>query len=673
MQVVWYAWPTSVFAAAGLTYWLYRTLWGKGATWKVAAILRFLALFFLFFWIFNPSWEGETESSQRAVWQVYADVSSSDSAEVTRVVNNLKNQTSNVNNVQFKFWAFSDAVVPYENRDSLNSQVSRVDKVNQHISRLRSPSKLAMVITDGIVNSGQSVLNSSGSKQRAEIPVFTIGVGDTNVYPDLELGSILANKSVFSGNKTEIEIKARALKAIGNIAKLSLNVGGKEVLLEKWGITQFNQVKSWKTNISPPINEGVFWLEAKLEPVTNEKNTVNNTLRIPIEVKKDIKKIHFVYGETHPDIGVLKRALAGQKQYEIKTYSEREGLDLSADVYVLHGVKSRTLLKQVSAVSKPFWYFASNQSSIRTAIEMSPYAVKKPVRFTSGFQSVTPRLNEGFDFFDLDVSSDRKTLWSVVNSPLAVWQVPDANIVIYQNWNGIQTQYPLAFTHDGEIASSWFIGSGIWRWRSNEMRLNKNAKQFDQWVVQNIQYLSRSSSRVRGIEILNHHHQVNAGETLELKWVYRDDAGNQVSDQTFEVLATVGDKEQKLNYQIENSVYQAYINAPLKGEMRVSIRSKRGEQSRFIWEVNENSLEDRNTLANHSKLRAWSKETNGLFLTDSMNLDEIMPLANKNKWDARVLSVKYDWWSLEESWVFLTFLFSLFSLEWFLRKWLGKI
>jgi hypothetical protein len=50
-----------------------------------------------------------------------------------------------------------------------------------------------------------------------------------------------------------------------------------------------------------------------------------------------------------------------------------------------------------------------------------------------------------------------------------------------------------------------------------------------------------------------------------------------------------------------------------------------------------------------------------------------MTLAQKNNWDARVLSVKYDWWSFEESWAFLAFIFSLFSFEWFLRKWLGKI
>lgn len=673
MQVVWYAWPTSVLAAAGLTYWLYKTHWGKSTPWKVAALLRFIALFFLSFWMFNPRLEGRTEKSESPIWHVYADVSASDSAEVIRFVSDFKNLTSKFDQIQFKYWAFSDAVVPFSNRDSLNAQVSRLDKVNQHIRRLHSPSKLALVISDGIVNNGQSVFNSSGSKKRIDIPVFTKGVGDTNVYPDLELITVLANKTVFSGNKTEIEIKARAQKAIGNMVNISLNFGGKETLLEPWSITEFNQVKSWRTNINPPIKDGVFWLEAKLKPVTNEKNTLNNTSRIPIQVKKDIKKIHFVYGETHPDIGAIKRALVGQKQYEIKTYSEREGIDLSGDIYVLHGVKSRTLLSQITGTRKPYWFFVSNQSALRTAIEMAPYGVKKSVRLTSGFQAVTPRLNTGFDFFDLDVNRDHRTLWGVANSPLSVWQVPDANIVIYQNWNGIETKYPLAFTHDVEVVSSWFLGSGIWRWRLNEMRLNKNANQFDQWVVQNVQYLSRSSSRVGGIEILNHQHNVNAGESLELKWVFRDDAGNQVSDKNFEVVATIDGKEQKLNYQIENSAYQSYINAPAKGELRVFIRAKTGEQSSFVWEVNESTLEERNTLADHSKLKEWSKQTNGMFLGKSMDLDDMMTLAQKNNLDARVLSVKHDWWSLEESWVFLTFIFSLFSFEWFLRKWLGKI
>lgn len=673
MQVVWYAWPTSVLAAAGLTYWLYKAHWSKSTAWKVAAILRFIALFLLCFWLFNPRWEGNTEKSESPIWHVYADVSSSDSTEVIRVVNEFKDQTSELDHIQFKYWAFSDAVVPFSNRDSLNTQVSRLDKVNQHIRRLNSPSKLALVISDGIVNNGQSILNSSESEKRTGIPVFTKGVGDTNVYPDLELNAVLANKTVFSGNKTEIEIKARAQKAIGNTVSLTLNFGGNETFLEPWSITEFNQVKSWKTNIIPPIKDGVFWLEANLKPVSNEKNTLNNTLRIPIQVKKDVKKIHFIYGETHPDIGAIKRALAGQKQYQIKTYSEREGINFSGDVYVLYGVKSRTLLKQISATRKPFWFFVSNQSALRTAIEMAPYSVKKSVRLTSNFQAVTPRLNKEFDFFNLDENRDYINLWSAASSPLVVWQVPQANIVIYQNWNGSETQYPLAFIHDAEAVSSWFLGSGIWRWRLNEMRLNKNANQFDQWVVQNVQFLSRSSSRVRGIEILNHQHDVHAGESLEVKWVFRDDAGNQVSDKNFEVVATIDGKEQKLNYQIENNVYQSYINAPSKGELRVSIRAKTGEQSSFVWEVNESTLEERNTLADHSKLREWSKQTNGMFLGKSMDLDDMMTLAQKNNWDARVLSVKHDWWSFEESWVFLAFIFSLFSFEWFLRKWLGKI
>ena len=164
-------------------------------------------------------------------------------------------------------------------------------------------------------------------------------------------------------------------------------------------------------------------------------------------------------------------------------------------------------------------------------------------------------------------------------------------------------------------------------------------------------------------------------ETVEMvvKWVFRDDAGNQVSDKNFEVVATIDGKEQKLNYQIENSAYQSYINAPAKGELRVFIRAKTGEQSSFVWEVNESTLEERNTLADHSKLKEWSKQTNGMFLGKSMDLDDMMTLVQKNNLDARVLSVKHDWWSLEESWVFLTFIFSLFSFEWFLRKWLGKI
>lgn len=669
MHVVWYAWPVSVIIASGLTYWLYRKQWQKSHSWKVASILRFLGLFLLSFWCFSPEWEGEKSRSLKPFWHVYVDCSYSDTVESQEKLDEVLKYLQPLNPNGVKIWGFANEVLPYQNCDSLNRNISRLDYVYQHIASLKAPSNLAVILSDGIVNKGRAIASTKYSRN---IPVYSIGLGDTTDYPELELKSVLTNKTVFLGNSTEVEVRSSAINLDKKSANLDLLLDGKLIASEKWKIRQFQDYKTWRLKVNLPRKKGVYWLTARLKPIPGERNKSNNAIRVPIEVKEDKHKVHIVYHSPHPDIQAIKTALKGQDQYDIKTYSELEGLDLSADVYILHGVKSNTTLTQLKKAKKPVWYFVANEASVRNAINHLSYKAKATARNLRTFQGVTPLLNREFNRLDM-LDSKVEYPWTIARSPLVTWKVPKSQVVLYQNWNGIATDYPLAFLQKNDWTSSWFLGRGIWRWRLEEFRQNQNTRFFDNWINQNLQFLSRASTNPHGIEILNSQHKVDPGEPVKLKFIYKDEAGNQALDESIKVKLIKNGKEEEIDFYIENKTYISNVYPPESGQFYVEIIRGEKERKRFDWAVNSVSLESRVMRANHTDLKYISNESNGLFLSARENLEKLTEHINKHQLNRNTLVVDRKWWKLEENAVFLLVLVVIFGSEWFLRKRLGRI
>ena len=77
MHVPAYAWVLSAFVGIAFSWWAYRFLWPKHFIWKIAAILRAVALALVLFWLFNPLINYEKNETIPAQWDVYIDASNS--------------------------------------------------------------------------------------------------------------------------------------------------------------------------------------------------------------------------------------------------------------------------------------------------------------------------------------------------------------------------------------------------------------------------------------------------------------------------------------------------------------------------------------------------------------------------------------------------------------------
>ena len=671
MHVPAYAWILSLVVGIAFSWWAYRFLWPKNHLWKLAAILRAAAVALVVLWLFDPIVNFVDTQTKPAQWDVYVDVSNStraDSQELQNFLDTLKVEFKSPN---IRVFAFAEGLVPYANKHTLGGNLTRLDHVLTHMQANKSQTDLRWIFSDGIVNQGRM----PQSFELADIgPIAAVGIGNTTLYLDLSVNELLANDEVFQGNTTDIEATIEALASKGKSLNIELWVN--EVLQEQqtW-IPDSERSKKKVGYTLKTSGQSNDYLKAvvKVKPAAGERNVANNQQSVLIKILDQRKIIDFVYAGPHPDIKALQLALADKEAYTLRVYSESEGLKKDADAYIAHGIRSKATLDLLSNTAKPIWWFASNRESLQTVFDAEETAAVR--RGLSGFQETVPAWNSEFQLFEIPNANREKTLWNAVESPLLAIKSPSEEVQMYQVWSGTQTNVPLMISRKTKRAEHLFLGWGIWRWRMNEFRKNGNSKLFDAWVVRNIQWLLRANYGKSGWEFVRPEGIVNLGYSKKLKWICYDEAGEKkVAEGVEAYVENMNKKAVKLNLVIDNDEYMCIWNPEFSGLNKLVLRNAQGEVLRegFI-DVVENTIEDMQKQAQHGVLAEIANKSSGIFGDFRGNRSEYLTKIKKMELDKPGIIMREEGLPFERWPVILMVMVGLLSIEWFLRKWLGKI
>ncbi|CUS91764.1 vWA domain-containing protein, partial [Candidatus Kryptobacter tengchongensis] len=79
--------------------------------------------------------------------------------------------------------------------------------------------KAIVLVSDGVYNAGENPVYFS---EKLGMPVFTIGVGDSNVQKDLKVVDVLANEIAYAGLETPVIVRVESSELGGNDVILSL-------------------------------------------------------------------------------------------------------------------------------------------------------------------------------------------------------------------------------------------------------------------------------------------------------------------------------------------------------------------------------------------------------------------------------------------------------------------
>ncbi|MDB4199441.1 VWA domain-containing protein, partial [Polaribacter sp.] len=246
--------------------------------------------------------------------------------------------------------------------------------------------------------------------------------------------------------------------------------------------------------------------------------------------------------------------------------------------------------------------------------------------------------------------------------------------LLFQSINGLELQQPLiSVLEQNKHKMAVIFGEGIWKWRASSFLSSNSFQEFDQFIGSLVQYVSSKKKRDR--LVINSENLYSANTIFNISAFYTD-KNYQFDERASLEIAITNTKTKKvvkLPFALINNSYQIAIENLNSGEYiyKVSVSgqdiSKAGS-----FKITDYNIEQQFTNSNVQKLRNLAIKLGGkVFFKDEIGSLSKKLLEDKRYYIVQKPNVKeqnlIDW-----QW-FLIFVISLFSVEWFIRKYYGKI
>ncbi len=567
-----------------------------------------------------------------------------------------------------------------ENTDSLSFDLENSDHssvLNNVYNEYYGRNIGAIVfISDGNYNEG--VRPTFATEKFKNIPIYTIGVGDTIQKTDQRIQNIVANDIAFLDNSFPIEATIEGAKLAGEPFTVSLLEDGKELEKKEFKHADQNLSLSKIKFIVNAKSAGVHEYTLKVSIQEDEYNVENNVKRVYLEVLDDRSKVLLLAEGLNPDLGAIKMALAEEQNLEIevvavKDFEKIERLQ-SYDLIVWHNPGSRRdkkVMQMVSRSNKPIWYIIGPKTSQQTLdqLRLAPL-----IQTTGQKDNIGIAVNTSFNLFELSQSAVK-----AINDfpPLVAHygkvKYPKVSSVLgYQKVGNIAKPEPIFFFGEKEEKYAVTYGNGLWNWRLGSYQQNGSHEAFNELIQKTVQYLiiKENKSRLR----ISVPKEMNTAQETVVNARFYNESYEPITDPPVNLILTKNDQTSfeyaflalddfyeldlgKLDY----GRYSWEANVSYNGESF----SKRGS-----FAVDEVVLESQSTRSDHQLLNQIAINQNGKFyqLKEAKGMIEDL----KNRKDITPVSYEQSTYQklMDNLWWFVI-LILLIGGEWVLRRYNG--
>ena len=532
----------------------------------------------------------------------------------------------------------------------------------------------ALIIAgDGIYNTGTHPLYAS---EKIEVPVYTIALGDTAVKKDARITHVAHNRLAYLGNQFPLEVVAEAKRLSGK--STTLRVSGKEGVLFTKTIRFSNDHYQEVIPIQLEATAvGLCRYKIELREVEGEVTTANNVRDVYIDVLDNRQKILLLADAPHPDIGALKKTLAGNDNYEVESRLVRNfnGKTEAYNLVILHQLPSAQnatsdLLTSLREKKVPTLFVLGGQTNFRT------YNALSTIASLSGFNghttAATGYIPEGFTRFNIsDATTEEMMKWPPLTTGFGTWKTSrSAEVLCFQRIGRVNTRYPLiAFDEINETKTGLIAGEGIWRWRMQDFARNGSHHHFNTFIAKTVQYLAakedKSQFRVYAERTFTENqHLVFDAELYNDAYTLFNEP---------EVTLNIKNKEGK-NYPFNfTKTSHAYtLNAGILPVGEYTYAAKTIYQGKTLTETGEFSvqaiqMELANAVANHQLMYQLAERHGGAMTTVSEMHQLPAMIAGHNE-IVPVIYTRNHLTSFINMWWIFWVITGLLTLEWFMRK-----
>jgi hypothetical protein len=635
--------------------------------------LKILSLFLLLLLCINPKVKRTTLENIKPTLSILVDDSKSisffkEEKNMQDFISKLNNNSVLSNKFTIENLIFSTDL-KISDRFSFSGNETNIYKALTAVNKLNNTKNAPIVLlTDGNQTIGNDY-EFINSKQT----IYPIVFGDTIKYKDLLIRQINVNKYSYIKNKFPVEVILNyegkgTVKTIFSIFRNGKTIFSKNIQFSKGENSQIIT-----TNLSA-TKKGINYYTAVVQKIKDEKNIKNNSKNFSVEVLDEQTKVLLLTAVLHPDIGAFKKAIESNKQrsVEVVMIDDFKNQIANYQLIIVYQPNSsfNTILRKIKKENSNFllitgantdWDFINKQQlnfSKKQLNQTEEYgAIYNPSFLTFlqkdiGFNQFPPLIDK---FGEIVFSREHQN-------------------VVLQNINGLQTEQPLiSVLEENNQKIGVIFGAGIWKWRAASYLKTNSFQDFDQFVGNVVQYLSSNKKRKR-LEV-NSESSYPANASINISAFYTDK--NYQFDARASLEITVTNKKTKeitkLPFSLHDTSYQIALEDFSSGEYSFKV-AVLGQKSTAYgsFKIANYQIEAQFSHANVAKLTKLAERTGGkLFHKNEIATVFKNLLENKAYYTVQKTRVKaqnlIDW-----KWI-LFFIIALFTAEWFLRKYYGKL
>ena len=541
-----------------------------------------------------------------------------------------------------------------------------------------------LVATDGIYNEGSNPAYASAARQLADVPFYTIALGDTTPRKDLLIKRVFNNKIAYLGDKFSMQIDVAATNCAGSQTVLTVSkVEGDQIRQIHKKAIDINKNNFFSTQevILEADKPGVAQYLVRVTQVNGEASRVNNRKEVFIDVLDARQKILLLANSPHPDLSALKQTLELNKNYLVdKAMITDPGLDVGQfDFVILHNLPSFSanldaVIKKLDDKKIPRLFIAGLQTNYSSLTRLQNLINMN----SDGQQSddVQGTVEPGFSAFNIDPNTaEELPRFNPLNAAFGTFSATgQAQVILWKRIGKIDTKQPLLVVGETNgIKTGVFMAEGLWKWRLFDYLQHKNHEIFEEVFGKTVQFLSLKEDKRKfrvtlDQNIFNENEQITFGAEL-----YND---NYELTNEPDVSIVIRNSSGTDYPYVFNKIGKAYtLNAGILPVGNYTFRASTTFNGKALeyngkFSVRPIQLELFETVANHAVLRQLSDQFGGemLYPADLNQIPEkieargtVKPVVYESAKTSPVINYK---------WIFLL-LALLLAIEWFLRRYFG--
>ncbi|MGY3793086.1 VWA domain-containing protein [Aquimarina sp. 433] len=638
------------------------------------ALLRFLSVFTLLILLINPTFRKKSSYIEKPSLIIAVDNSSSikhlsQNKPVIELVDKFQNSEELQDRFSIKYYTFSDRLEDTLNLNFDKKQTNISNALGNLDQIYKNSNAPTVLVTDGNQTYGADYQFSSKTYKQQVFPVI---VGDTAKVVDTKIQQLNVNRYSYLKNRFPVEV-ILTYSGIDDVStKFEIKSGQNTIYSQPVSFSKDNNSEIINLTLGAS-KAGVLQYTARLVPLENEKNVINNNKDFAVEVIDQKTNILLVSDMTHPDLGAIKKSIESNERRSITILKPAEVRDIEDyQLIILYQPNTRFsgVYKKITDAKKNHFTITGSKTDW-VFLNKAQNLYKQEI--TRQTEYYLPRFNNNYGTFLLD-DIGFGGYPPLIGTFGEIAMNSSYDVILHRNISNISTEEPLLATvEDNGTREAVLFGEGIWRWRAQSYLDTKSFETFDEFLGKLIQYLASNKKKSRLNTIAESFYYGNSSIKIKAEYFTKNYEFDNRGNLSISLKNKDTEQSQTIPMLLKNNSYEVDLSSLSSGNYDYTVSvigeniSRSGSFSILDYNVEQQLLN-----ADVTKLTEVATNTNGKayfmnqddILIQDLMADERYKAVQKSK--ENIVSL-IDWKYL------LAILIALLSIEWFMRKYNGLI